>query len=244
MPMFSKDKKEGSLDPSIIRQASKNSKSGKESDVLREVKLGIDRLSSILATYLSSFEERMVKIEKQIVNLDNRITNLEKGGVRSGVPAGGIRVPLQLVEDATRAEPIMVKRQPESPPVPAATLSPEVPKTATTIPKAESYGLGTEVSEAATLTRVQPATPPDNIPLSREAPIAENFFDELRTRIDRKSAQLSQNVVYQTKKVETAEVETRKAIQTISGDAYPEKRTEEDIKAVLQRLKESIKKAE
>ncbi|MEM2135807.1 MAG: hypothetical protein Q6366_003275 [Candidatus Freyarchaeota archaeon] len=243
MPMFSKDKKEGNLDPPIIGQASKTSKSGKESDVLKEVKLGIDRLSSILATYLSSFEERMVKIEKQIVNLDTRITNLEKGGVRSGAPAGGIRVPLQLVEDATRAEPIMLKRQPESPPVPAATLSPEVSKPTTTI-QAESYGLGTEVSEAATLTRVQPAAPPDNIPLSREAPIAENFFDELRTRIDRKSAQLSQNVVYQPKKVETAEVETRKAIQTISGDAYPERRTEEDIKAVLQRLRESIKKAE
>ncbi|MBS7251555.1 MAG: hypothetical protein KIH08_13350 [Candidatus Freyarchaeota archaeon] len=243
MPMFSKDKKEGNLDPPIIGQASKTPKSGKESDVLKEVKLGIDRLSSILATYLSSFEERMVKIEKQIVNLDTRITNLEKGGVRSGAPAGGIRVPLQLVEDATRAEPIMVKKQPEPPPVPAATLSPEVTKPTTTI-QAESYGLGAEVSEAATLTRVQPATPPDNIPLSREAPIAENFFDELRTRIDRKSAQLSQNVVYQPKKVETAEVETRKAIQTISGEAYPERRTEEDIKAVLQRLRESIKKAE
>ncbi|MBS7281557.1 MAG: hypothetical protein KIH09_17210, partial [Candidatus Freyarchaeota archaeon] len=102
MPMFSKDKKEGNLDPPIIGQASKTSKSGKDSDVLKEVKLGIDRLSSILATYLSSFEERMVKIEKQIVNLDTRITNLEKGGVRSGTPAGGIRVPLQLVEDATR----------------------------------------------------------------------------------------------------------------------------------------------
>nr|MDO8081829.1 hypothetical protein [Candidatus Freyarchaeota archaeon] len=252
MPVFGKDKKEGYLDPSTGGQPAMNPQSRKDSDTLNEVKSGIERLSQILSTYLSSFEERLGKIEKQVGNLDLRLTTFEESKMKITPSTGVIRVPSELVEDATRTEPIITKKRPEAetPSIPAPTIPPGLqkaptatpPKPPLTIPKVE-----TRVPEAETVSVPPkgPETPPPtrNIPLSKEAPVAEHFFDELRTRITTKSAASPESKAYTTTPERVTPAVTKQTAQAPVKEGTPEK-SEEDIKKVLERLKDSIKKAE
>ncbi|MFB0559670.1 MAG: hypothetical protein ACETWM_00360 [Candidatus Lokiarchaeia archaeon] len=258
MPVFGKDKKEGYLDSPANGQPAKNPNPKKDSEIINEVKSGIERLSQILSTYLSSFEERLGTIEKQIGSLDNRITSIEKItrkslAEKSIADKGGIVVPSELVEDATRTRPAVTKKMPESVPSTeeTVTVSPEIPKPAITpptepaitIPKTEIPSPKVEAPVSVPTTEEETQTAESAIPLSREVPVAENFFDELKARINKKSSQLQEETVYKTKP-EPATVEETKETAQVQTSERPREKTEEDIRMVLQRLKDSISKAE
>ncbi len=259
MPVL-KDKKEGYLDSPIKGRPAKNPK--KDSGTLNEVKQGIERLSEFLSTYLSSFEERLGKIEKQIGSLDNRITSVEKISrkniakmAKSAPETGGIRVPSELVEDATRTQPIITKKgqeqepqtteaEPFSPELPRPTIPPPTEPTIT-IPRIGLSGSEFETSVSLPATEIETqALESKEIPLSREVPVAENFFDELRARIDKKSSQLPKEIVYQPKPEQVTAGGTKAPPQAPSEKAPSVAKTEEDIRMVLQRLKDSISKTE
>lgn len=253
MPIFDKDKKEGHLDSPINGQPAKNPNPKKDSEIINEVKSGIERLSQILSTYLSSFEERLGTIEKQIGSIDKRITSIEKITRKRIANKGGIVIPSELVEDATRKEPVITKMslEPEPSTVETVTASPELPKPAVTpptepsikIPKTEIPSPKVETPVSVPTTEEEAQTPESALQLSREMPVAENFFDELRARIDKKSAELPEGMVYQPKPEEVAVAETKETAQVQTSES-PGEKTEDDIRMILQRLKDSISKAE
>ncbi|MGQ9721005.1 MAG: hypothetical protein ACUVXA_06760 [Candidatus Jordarchaeum sp.] len=249
MPVFGKDKKESYLDSPIKGKLGKTSSSKKDSDILNDVKLGIERLSEILSTYLSSFEERLGTIEKKIGSLDGRIANLEKRG-RMGVGSTGkIVVPSELVEDATRTRPIIIKeaQEPEIPTVETEPVASELPrpiipppiKPIITIPKTVSE-VETPVAEPPTEIKTEEFE--SKISLSKEVPVAENFFDELRARLDKKSSQLPEENLYQPTPEKVAVAGTKTAPKVATSEEGV--KTEDDIRLVLQRLKDSISKRE
>jgi hypothetical protein len=218
----------------------------KDSDTLSEVKSGIERLTQILSTYLSAFEERLGKIEKQVGNLDFRLTTFEKSNIKVTPSPGVIRVPSGLVEDATRTEPVITKKQPETE-LPSISPGPTKPLTVTpqisplTTPKAEPH---VPEAETRSVPSMGPETSPSisDVPLSKEAPVAEHFFDELKTRLTTKSAASPESKAYTaTPEIVTPTV-TKQTVQAPAKEGTFEK-SEEDIRKVLERLKESIKQA-
>jgi vacuolar-type H+-ATPase subunit E/Vma4 len=249
MPITGKEKKEGNLDPSASDPAVKDLQK-KDSDVLNEVRSGIERLTQILSTYLSSFEERLGKIEKQIGNLDYRLADIEHGSRKTTSDTGAIRVPSGLVQDATRTEPVITKKRPEAetPSIPTPTVSTGPPKPSisiqppTIVPKSETRTPEVQTGSAPS-TGLGPEIPTKDIPLSMEAPMAEHFFDELRTRITTKSGELQEGKAYQTTPEHVTPAATKQTAQVPIKEETLEK-SEEDIKKVLQRLKDSIKKTE
>jgi hypothetical protein len=257
MPIFGKEKKGGNLDSRISDPPAKNTQK-KDSDVLNEVKSGIDRLTQILSTYLTSFEERLGKIEKQIGTLDFRLTDLEQGGRKTTPSTGAIRVPSGLVQDATRTEPVLPKKRPEAepPPIPTPTVPAGLPRPPTTIPppaaapprppiaasKIETRAPEVQIGSAPP-TGLGTVPPTQDIPLSKEAPISEHFFDELRTRITTKSGELQEDRTYPTTPERVTPAATTQTAQVPVG-GEPLEKSEDDIKKVLQRLKDSIKKTE
>lgn len=214
----------------------------KDSDTLGEVKSGIERLTQILSTYLSAFEERLSKIEKQVGNLDFRLTSFEKGTMKTASGPTAIRVPSGMVQDATRTEPIIPKKQPvvEPPSIsPEPSKSPKVtpPKSTPTIPKVESR---IQVETVSVPQKGLETPPMSDIPLSKETPIAENFYDELKTRLTTKSVASPSESIYATAAGTVTQTVTKQTVRTPAREGTFEK-SEEDIKKVLERLKESIK---
>ena len=257
MPIFGKEKKEGYLDSSIDDPPSKNPQK-KDSDALNEVKSGIERLTQLLSTYLTSFEERLGKVEKQIGTFEFRLTDLEQGGRKTTPGTAAIRVPSGLVQDATRTEPVIPKKRPEAEPpsVPTPTVPTGLPRPPTTIPPPAAAQpkptvaapkIETRAPEVHTgsvpLTGLGTAPPTQDIPLSKEAPISEHFFDELRTRITTKSGELQESKAYPTTPERVTPAATTQTAQVPVG-GEPLEKSEDDIKKVLQRLKDSIKKTE
>ncbi|MEX2704463.1 MAG: hypothetical protein Q6352_004225 [Candidatus Freyrarchaeum guaymaensis] len=256
MPIFGKDKKEGALDSPISGQPGKTPQLKRDSEILNEVKLGIERLSEILSTYLSSFEQRLLTIEKQMGSLESRVSSLEKSkqtsmtsvSQTSATGVGGIRVPTELVEDAIMTEPqIPVKPpEPEVSTIPPAT-PPKPPKPSqeptVAVSREELRPPQTPPPRPVPPVEAKPGTPENNIPLSKEVPVTENFFDELRARINKKSIVQPETAAYQPTPIQAVTAETKQISQVQTSEAAGDK-TEEDIRMILQRLKESIKRAE
>lgn len=227
-----------------------NPRPKKDTDTLSEVKSGIERLTQILSTYLSEFENRLGKIEKQVGNLDLRLSTFEESKMKTAPSTGVIRVPSEILEDATRTEPTITKKRSaaETPSIPAPTVSPGLQKLPTgtpqkstpTIPKVE---IRVPEVETVSITPKGPETPPlSDIPLSKETPVAEHFFDELKTRLNTKSVTAPESKTSTTTPESFTPAVTKKTVQAPVKEGTFEK-SEEDIRKVLERLKESIKQA-
>ena len=217
----------------------------KDSDKLSEVKSGIDKLTQILSTYLSTFEERLSRIEKQVGNLDYRLTSFEKSAMKTASSPTALRVPSEMVQDATRTEPIIPKKQleVESPPISSGPPKPPTvtpPKSTLTVPKVEPR---VQVETMSVPQKGLETSPVSDTPLSKEAPLAENFYEELKTRLTAKSvASPPESKVHTASTDAVTQTITRQTVETPVREGTFEK-SEEDIRKVLERLKESIKQA-
>lgn len=154
------------------------------------------------------------------------------------------------MQDATRTEPVIAKKRLEaetpSIPTPAVPTGPPKPPTATP-PKAPIAAPKIETRPPQIETGAVPPTGPGtqasqpDIPLSKEAPMAEHFFDELKSRIS-KTSDFQEGRVSQTTPGYVAPAAPKPTAQ-VPAKQEATGGSEEDIKRVLQRLKDSIKKA-
>ncbi|MEM2144927.1 MAG: hypothetical protein QW279_06170, partial [Candidatus Jordarchaeaceae archaeon] len=151
-----------------------------------------------------------------------------------------------MVQDAIRTEPIIPKKQPEvespsvSPIPPKAPTTVASPKSTLTVPKVETR---VQVETVSVPQKGLETPPMSDVPLSKEAPIAENFYEELKTRLTAKSvASPPESKVHTAATGAVTQTVTRQTVETPVREGTFEK-SEEDIRKVLERLKESIKQA-